>query len=195
LLVTLLTSEEQRQVNRFSTQSIAIEGFYWGGFNFSTECRLDSVAGHAWTVAPPLMESVLPFQRGCGKPFTTTVQDSVMGTVKLTGILDDTGSDSLVLIIHGHGSNANSRSCADMARAARKAGLASLRLSQRGADLSGEDIYHGGLTDDLHAALQAPELLKYKRIFVAGYSVGGQIAMRSVIDHIDNRIRCVAAVC
>jgi len=141
------------------------------------------------------MESILSFQPAGGKPFTTTLNDAVMGSVRLTGILDEPSSDSLVLTIHGHGSNANSRSCADMARAARHAGIASLRLSQRGADLSGEDIYHGGLTDDLKAALSSPEILKYKKIFVAGYSIGGQIAMRSVIDRVDPRIRAVAAIC
>jgi len=49
-----------------------------------------------------------------------------MGTVRLTGILDEPeNADSLVLIVHGYGSNAGSQRCSDMARAARQAGLAS----------------------------------------------------------------------
>jgi predicted alpha/beta-fold hydrolase len=124
------------------------------------------------------------------------VDDKTMGAVRLTGILDEPdGADSLVLIVHGYGSDAHSPHCAAMARAARLAGAASLRLSLRGADLSGEDIYHGGLTDDLRGALRSVELRRYSKVFLAGYSVGGQIALRAALDHIDDRIRSVAAIC
>jgi predicted alpha/beta-fold hydrolase len=82
-----------------------------------------------------------------------------------------------------------------MASAAGRAGIASLRLSLRGADLSGEDIYHGGLTDDLRAALASPALRRYRKIFLTGFSVGGQIALRAALDGIDSRIRSVAAIC
>jgi hypothetical protein len=119
-----------------------------------------------------------------------------MGPVRLTGILDEpAGADSLLLIVHGHGANANAGVCSKMARAARRAGIASLRLSLRGADLSGDDIYHGGLTDDARAALASPELRGYGKILLAGYSIGGQIALRCALDHIDDRIRSVAAIC
>ena len=48
-----------------------------------------------------------------------------MGAVRLTGILDEPdGADSLVLIVHGYGSDAHSPHCAAMARAARLAGAA-----------------------------------------------------------------------
>jgi hypothetical protein len=119
-----------------------------------------------------------------------------MGPVRLTGILDEpAGADSLLLIVHGHGANANSGVCSKMARAARQAGIASLRLSQRGADLSGDDIYHGGLTEDIRAALASPKIRGYRKIFLAGYSIGGHIALRCTLDHIDGRIRSVAAIC
>ena len=119
-----------------------------------------------------------------------------MGPVRLTGILDEPpGATRLLLIVHGHGSDARTRRCAVMARAAHEAGIASLRLSLRGADLSGDDIYHGGLTEDLKAALDSPELRRYPKIFLAGFSVGGQIALRAALDNLDPRIRSVAAIC
>jgi len=81
------------------------------------------------------------------------------------------------------------------AKAVAEAGQASLRLSLRGADLSGEDFYHFGLTDDLRAALASPELRRFRRIFLVGYSLGGHIALRAAIDQIDSRLCGVAAIC
>jgi len=65
----------------------------------------------------------------------------------------------------------------------------------RGADGSGEDIYHGGLTGDLKAALATPELTRYGRIFLLGYSFGGHIILRAAIEQVDPRIRASAAIC
>ena len=158
--------------------------------------RLRGLAGHFWTVLPALREAVRVRPAACGAPFTAALEDSRMGAIKLTGILDEpAGADSLVLVVHGHGSDARSLLCAGMARAAASAGLASLRLSLRGADLSGDDIYHGGLTEDLRAALSSPRLARYRRVFVVGYSVGGNIALRAALDGIDSRIRGVASIC
>jgi hypothetical protein len=85
--------------------------------------------------------------------------------------------------------------CASAARAAAQAGFSSLRLSLRGADYSGEDILHGGITQDLWAALAAPEIARYKHVLLLGYSVGGHIALRAAIEQVDSRLRAVAAVC
>ena len=120
----------------------------------------------------------------------------MIGSVRISGILDELeGADAILLIVHGYGGSANSRVCSKMAWAAHAAGMASLRLSMRGADLSGDDFYHGGLTADARAALASPESRHYRKIFLVGYSFGGQIAMRCALDHIDVRIRSVAAIC
>ncbi len=151
-----------------------------------------SVTGHLWTVLPNLLGS--PSEPST--PFFTTVDDPYLGSIRLTGWLDEVPeSDTAALIVHGFGGDANSRYCAFAARAARKAGYSALRLNLRGADLSGEDIYHGGLTEDLRAALRSPELRKYRKVYIIGYSVGGCIALRAAIEKIDPRIRGVAAVC
>ena len=175
-----------------SRVNLPIEGTFESAFARAAR----SLRGHMWTVTPFLQDTFRAPLRTLGRPFRATLQDPLMGTVRLTGTLDEPAdAKSLLLIVHGYGGSANSSQCIAMARAAHKAGVASLRLSLRGADLSGDDIYHGGLTADLEAALASPELRGYQRVMVAGYSVGGCIAFRAALDHIDPRIRSVAAIC
>jgi uncharacterized protein len=155
-----------------------------------------TIAGHLWTVVPSLLNSARPLAGPPTRDFYTTVEDPLIGKVRLTGLFSDVAeSDTLVLILHGLAGNARSSYCTLAARAARHAGYASLRLSMRGADLSGEDIFHGGLTDDLRAALASDELARFCRVFLFGYSVGGHLALRAGIERIDPRIRAVAAIC
>jgi predicted alpha/beta-fold hydrolase len=119
-----------------------------------------------------------------------------MGQVRLTGLLSEIpGSDTIVLIVHGLSGNAMSSYCAQAASAAARAGFSSLRLSLRGADYSGEDILHGGITQDLWAALAAPEIARYRRVLLFGYSVGGHIVLRAAIEQLDSRVTAAAAIC
>ena len=46
------------------------------------------------------------------------------------------------------------------------------------ADGRGEDFYHAGLTVDLEAAIASPELARYQRILILGYSLGGHVVLR-----------------
>jgi uncharacterized protein len=158
--------------------------------------RAGSIKSHLWTVIPSLLGSVRPVTGPPSQSFHATVEDSIMGKVRLTGLSSyPAHSDTLVLIVHGLAGNALSPYCAVAAQAAHDAGYACLRLSMRGADLSGEDIFHGGLTDDLRAALASPELARFRRVLLFGYSVGGHIALRAGIEQIDPRIRAIAAIC
>jgi predicted alpha/beta-fold hydrolase len=79
--------------------------------------------------------------------------------------------------------------------AARRAGCAALRIALRGADRRGEDVYHGGLTADLHAAITSPELAGYERVVVIGYSMGGHAALWLAAEPCDPRVAAVAAIC
>jgi predicted alpha/beta-fold hydrolase len=156
----------------------------------------DSIGGHFWTVAPELRASVLPPAQLSAMPFNMPVMDSAIGKVNIRGLLNDApASETLVVIIHGVGGSAYSLCCLAAAKAVERTGHASLRLSLRGADLSGEDFYHCGLTDDLRAALASPELRRFRRVFLLGYSLGGHIALRAAIEQIDPRLRGVAAIC
>jgi predicted alpha/beta-fold hydrolase len=102
-----------------------------------------------------------------------------LGPVRLTGLLSEiAGSETILLIVHGLSGNALSPYCARAARAAGQIGLSSLRLSLRGADYSGEDILHGGIIEDIQVALVAPEIKRYKRVLLLGYSVGGHRVTR-----------------
>jgi len=156
----------------------------------------ERLAGHAWTIGPALAAYVAPPPAPPAAAFETAVPDPILGAVRLTGrISHHESSDTLVLIVHGLAGDATSPYCAAAARAARAAGYASLRLSLRGADHSGEDILHGGITQDLWAALAAPEVARYRRIFLLGYSVGGHVALRAAIECKDPRLCAAAAIC
>lgn len=156
----------------------------------------DQIASHFWTVAPELRASVFPPSPLAARPFRTTVVDPMRGELPVKGLLNDApASETLVVIVHGVGGSAHSQCSLRAAKAVAQAGHASLRISLRGADLSGDDFYHCGLTDDLRAALASPELRRFRRVFLLGYSLGGHIALRAAIDQIDSRLRGVAAIC
>src|SRR6266481_1063584 len=157
---------------------------------------LDGVSGHFWTVSPALLAGVRSPLGPRARAFQTVLEDPDVGSVRLTGLLSEVaGSETVVLIVHGLAGSALSPYCAKAACAAAQAGFSSLRLSLRGADCSGEDIFHGGTVQDLRAALTAPEMARYRRVILLGYSVGGHIALRAAIDEIDPRLCAAAAIC
>ncbi|HEU5056584.1 MAG TPA: alpha/beta fold hydrolase [Kofleriaceae bacterium] len=99
-------------------------------------------------------------------------------------------------MLHGMGGSADRAYCAHTAAAARAAGMSSLRLNLRGADGSGEDIYHIGMVDDLAAAVASPEVARYREVVALGYSLGGHVALRhAALAGARGGIRAVAAVC
>jgi predicted alpha/beta-fold hydrolase len=157
---------------------------------------LKRVVGHLWTVAPVMLSLRSSLSKPKSRLFRTVLNDSSVGSVCLTGLLSELPeSETIVLIVHGLSGNAMSPYCATAAQAAARAGFSSLRISLRGADYSGEDILHGGITQDVWAALAAPAIRRYRRVFVLGYSVGGHIALRAAVERVDPRLRAVAAIC
>ena len=157
----------------------------------------DSLSGHLWTILPAVQSGLLSSYRfPDAQPFATVVHDPVAGDVQLNGLyVDQSESDTLVVVIHGLGGDAASSYVQDAARAVVQHGFSVLCLSMRGADGSGEDIFHGGLTEDIRAALASPELARYKRVFLIGFSVGGHLALKAALDHVNDRLTAVAAVC
>ena len=131
------------------------------------------------------------------------------GAAHLTGRLrrrPDT--DTLVVLTHGLGGSADGVYMRRAARVADEMGLATLRLNLRGSapeeflpeafpdgNTYQADFYHAGLSADLGAALAAPALRDFKKIFVLGYSLGGHMVLRLATEVNDPRVRAVAAVC
>ncbi|MFB6372433.1 MAG: alpha/beta fold hydrolase [Bradymonadaceae bacterium] len=105
------------------------------------------------------------------------------------------GTDTLVVVVHGLGGCADSDYAVDAARRVDRAGHACLRLELRGANRSGDDLYHGGLWEDVAAAVTAPKFQDFDRILVVGFSLGGHVALRTAIELDSPRLAGVAAVC
>jgi len=155
-----------------------------------------SLKGHFWTLGPFLRHNLLPPQVPGWQRWETSLRDAVVGTLDLSGRLSQDGrAKAIVVIVHGLGGSATSYYARQAALAAARVGIDSLRLNLRGADRSGADYYHAGLTDDLGAALGSPALAGYGHIFLLGYSLGGNMMLRYLAGSPDQRVRAAAAVC
>lgn len=73
-------------------------------------------------------------------------------------------------------------------------GMASLRVSLRGADRNGGGIYHAGLVEDLTAFLRSSSLSSFRCVYVLGFSLGGHLALRWATDPTDARVCAVGAI-
>jgi len=155
-----------------------------------------NASGHFWTLFVRTRDAFLPPQGPEGRPWCTVLEDPKVGPVRLTGILDEPpGARTLLVLLHGLGGNATSPYLARAATAARARGLATLRLSLRGADGSGEDLYHAGIVEDLAAALASSEAGRYRQLLLMGYSLGGHLVLRYGTFGHDPRVVAAAAVC
>ena len=136
-------------------------------------------AGHLWTVGALLGRGLRPATAPPGLPFVATVDDPVTGPQPVSGRLcRPPGARRLVVLVHGLGGSAESSYMSLLASLGHELGHATLRLSLRGADGSGPDLYHGGLTADLHAALADPATSVFDEFVLAGLSLGGHMALR-----------------
>ncbi len=137
-----------------------------------------------------------PLQAPDWRPWRTSLEDPVTGTVPVTGRFRDLPeSEEVVLLVHGLGGSTESHYMFHGAQAAEAAGLSCLRLNLRGCDLESHDFYHAGLTADLHAALASEDLRRFRRIYVIGYSLGGHLTLRLATEVEDPRVIAVAALC
>jgi predicted alpha/beta-fold hydrolase len=127
--------------------------------------------------------------------WSTTLQDPLVGSVRLTGELrEQPGSRELFVLIHGLGGSTASYYVRSMAAWLAAAGKSTLALALRGADRGGEDFYNVALTADLHASVASPALAHHERIFLVGFSMGGYVALHYAAEVDDPRVRAVAAV-
>lgn len=155
-----------------------------------------SLFGHLWTVLPTVRHRLRPRDAPAAARWRTTLQDPRVGPVQLTGWLrDEPDADTVVIVAHGLGGEANSHYCVDAARAAHRRGWSCLRLALRGADREGTDFYHAGLTADLDATVASEALVRYRRIYLVGFSLGGHVVLRYGLAPGDPRVRALASVC
>lgn len=153
--------------------------------------------GHFWTIAPWLRHAVRPSPAPPSSPFTVRIEDPHTGLVRLHGrIRHAPNAKTLLVAVHGLGGNAESYYVVNAARAAEEAGISCLRINMRGAGGGGVDYYHAGLFSDLHASLSSPELDRYEKIILIGYSLGGHVSLRyAASGNVDPRVRAISAIC
>ncbi|MBW2453520.1 MAG: alpha/beta fold hydrolase [Deltaproteobacteria bacterium] len=157
-----------------------------------------AVHGHAWTFAPWIEAGMRPLPVPPSKPWSTTVQDEVAGPIQLTGALHQTAeaaSDTVVVVVHGMGGDIDSHYVQRAAIAAQACDVDCLRLNLRGADLSGQDFFHAGLTADLEAAIASEALAAYRHVVLMGYSLGGHQVLSLAARGPDPRVAATAAIC
>ncbi|MFM2418645.1 MAG: hypothetical protein RL385_3368 [Pseudomonadota bacterium] len=155
---------------------------------------LAALHGHAYTVGPRLW-----YGRKLVPPPSVRWETSLQegdSAIAISGELSEPpDAETLVLLMHGCGGTPNSHYIVLAARHFFDRGYAVLRLAWRGADGSGEDLYHAAQTAEVHAALAAPRFARYKRLWLIGYSLGGHCVLHAAHQLRDPRVRGVAAIC
>ena len=149
--------------------------------------HLTTIASH---VAGKFAGLGYPRPRGVAIP----VRDDVRPATEVRGLLDENGSNHLVVVVHGLGGSANSGYVLAFARRLLRAGFDVFRLNLRGADRAGDDFYHAGLSSDLEAVLASPALERYASRSVVGFSLGGHLALHLVATGAPD-IHRVVAIC
>lgn len=154
----------------------------------------ERLRGHLYTLLPFVGHVLAPRPVPESGPWQLTLNDALHGQVRLTGRLHARpGAGGILVVIHGLGGSVASHYVGAAVRAALGAGLSCLRVNLRGADRSGEDFYHAGLSSDLAAVVDS--LANHGPTYLLGYSLGGHIALRFATETRDPRVRAVAAVC
>lgn len=155
-----------------------------------------ALSGHWRTLAGHLRRSLFPPVEPSSLPWVTEIEDPHWGRLRLSGSLSvPRGAQSLVVVVHGLGGSADSPYVVEAAACLVESGFACLRLNLRGADRRGEDIYHAGLTSDLEAALDSPQVASFKSVAVWGFSLGGHLCLRFAVQARRPEMRAVVAVC
>lgn len=153
------------------------------------------VLGHGWTVARAMQPLVQPMSAPASRMLEIEIDDPKLGPLSLDARLSELpGSRRLAIIVHGLGGDANSPYCIRLASALQAAGWSSLRLSLRGADLGGRDLYHAGLVDDLHAVVRSIDRERHPVLAMIGFSLGGHLVLRYGLNP-DPGVEALASVC
>ncbi len=154
------------------------------------------LSGHLRTLNGYLRRTLRASRAPISRPWSSVLIDPDLGEIRLTGLLSEPPeAQALVVVVHGLGGCCDSPYVIAAATQVVASGLSCLRLNLRGADRTGEDIYHAGLTADLEATLASSEVLAYDRTAVMGFSLGGHVTLRFAVDHPPTRLRAAVAIC
>lgn len=159
-----------------------------------------SAHGHWWTITPDLLGRLRPKQL-VDTPWSVIVTEpegggGPSGLVRLAGALGGPADADLFVLVHGLGGDADRPYMREAAATLQARGLATLRVSMRGAGNSDPDFYHAGLGSDLAAVLADPSLARHPRVFVLGFSLGGHVAAHLALrSSKDPRLAGIIAIC
>ena len=111
-----------------------------------------------------------------------------------------TGSKSIIVILHGLEGNAQKAYVKGLARIMNKAGIDALAVNLRGC--SEEDnhkfySYHSGKTDDLETIINyLKDNYDYEKIFLAGFSLGGNVVLKFAGEqkNLDEKIKAAIGI-
>ncbi len=152
------------------------------------------LAAHARTIWPVVRRFAVAPEAPSAVPWAVEISDPAVGSVRLTGQLRVVpGGSTLLVLVHGLGGSTDSTYMLRTARVADDLGLSTLRINLRGSDRQGEDLYHAGLSGDLHEVLASPALADFSSILLFGFSLGGHLSLRFATEVEDPRLRAVAA--
>jgi predicted alpha/beta-fold hydrolase len=120
--------------------------------------------------------------------------DTRMGRVEISGVLHPgRSSKRLLVLVHGLGDDHDAPAVKEAAEVASGLGWATLRMSMRGADKSGQGFYFAG-EDDIAQAIASAPLAKYESIAIVGFSLGAHNALRYAAAKPDPRVKAIVAV-
>ncbi len=155
---------------------------------------MSRLSGHIWTVVSRLVGNVTIGQTQ-GAPWSTSYNDDG-NEIAISGyLLGSNQAKNLIILLHGLGGGAASPYCRETMSRLGGDDLAILSVDMRGADRSGQDFYHCGLTSDLHALIRDSFTQKFDNVFILGFSVGGHVALKFATEPGAESVRAVAAIC
>jgi len=156
----------------------------------------NALHGHRWTLLPHFRGLFGAPEIPGSRRIRATFHDPLRGEIAITGRLaPEPTNGELLVVVHGLGGSTSSKYMSRAVAAALRAGIGCLRMNMRGADRSGDDVYHGGLGEDIGRLLASPELVDVKTIYLLGYSLGGHLVLCYAAGAMDERVAAVASVC
>ena len=159
--------------------------------------RVEVIKGHAYTVLPYGVAALRTPPRFSGQKFLSFARDADRGSIPIRGTLHTAKDPTrrLAILMHGITATPKDAYLRQLVGVLLNDGTSVLNLALRGAVGEGSDHYHAGLIGDLDALFSDARLARYDEVFLVGFSLGGQIALRFALDRKHSRLRGVVALC